>query len=195
VVVLHMRFLVRAESGEGELAPEQLFSVEEQDLFTRALALAEKKGKTIYLAVAAATEKWDGILRAAQSLQSSAVVLGPSPNRPVIEEARIAGLAWERLPDPKPRLTLEIYFPGGQEHVFYVGPHVPRLTPKEIDLLHCIWLELSSDVAPEEIHHHDVIHFALQDLQQNLSSADRESVLRRLRLHLQEIKERRASSL
>ncbi len=194
LVVLHMRFLVRAESGEGELAPEQLFSVEEQDLFTRALALAEKKGKTIHLAVAAATEKWDGILRAAQSLQSSAVVLGPSPNRPVIEEARIAGLAWERLPDPKPRLTLEIYFPGGQEHVFYVGPHVPRLTPKEIDLLHGIWLELSSDVAPEEIHHHDVIHFALQELQQNLSNADRESVLRRLRLHLEEIKERRASN-
>ena len=104
-------------------------------------------------------------------------------------------MAWERLPDPKPRLTLEIYFPGGQEHVFYVGPHVPRLTPKEIDLLHGIWLELSSDVAPEEIHHHDVIHFALQELQKNLSNADRESVLRRLRLHLEEIKERRASHL
>ncbi len=194
VVVLHMRFLVRAESGEGELAPEQLFSVEEQDLFTRALALAEKKGKTIHLAVAPATEKWDGILRAAQSLQSASVVLGPSPNRPVIEEARIAGLAWERLPDPKPQLTLEIYFPGGQEHVFYVGPHVPRLTPEEIDLLHGIWLELSCDVAPEEIHHHDVVHFALLELQQNLSDADRESVLRRLRLHLEEIKDRRASS-
>jgi hypothetical protein len=193
VVVLHMRFLVRAESGEGDLAPEQLFSVEEQDLFTRALALAEKKGKTIHLAVAAATEKWDGILRAAQSLQSSAVVLGPSPTRPVTEEARIAGLAWERLPDPKPRLILEIYFPGGQEHVFYVGPHVPRLTPKEIDLLHGIWLELSGDVAPVEIHHHDVVHFALQELQQNLSNAERESVLRRLRLHLEEIKDRRAS--
>jgi hypothetical protein len=193
VVVLHMRFLGRAESGEGDLAPEQLFSVEEQDLFTRALALAEKKGKTIHLAVAAATEKWDAILRAAQSLQSSTVVLGPSPTRSVTEEARIAGLAWERLPDPKPRLTLEIYFPGGQEHVFYVGPHVPRLTPKEIDLLHGLWLELSSDVAPDEIHHHDVVHFALQELQQNLSNAERESVLRRLRLHLEEIKDRRAS--
>jgi amino acid transporter len=194
VVVLHMRFLGRAESGEYELAPEQLFSLEEQELFTRALSLAEKKGKTIHLAVAAATEKWDGILRAAQSLQSAVVVLGPSPTRPVIEEARIAGLAWERLSDPKPRLTLEIYFPTGQEHVFYLGPHLPRLTPKEIDLLHGIWLELSSDVAPEEIHHHDVIHFALQELQQNLSNAEREAVLQRLRAHLEEIKDRRAST-
>ena len=44
----------------------------------------------------AATEKWDAILRAAQSMQSSTVVPGSSPNTPVIEEARIAGLAWEQ---------------------------------------------------------------------------------------------------
>jgi hypothetical protein len=193
VVVLHLRFLGRAESGEYELAPDQLFSLEEQKLFTRALELAEKKGKTIHLAVAAATEKWDAILRASQSLQSSTVVLGPSPTRPVTEEARIAGLAWERLPDPKPHLSLEISFPTGQEHVFYLGPHAPHLTPMEIGLLHSIWLELSSDVAPEEIHHHDIVHFALQELHQELGNAEREEVLQRLRRHLQEIKERRGA--
>jgi len=69
-----------------------------------------------------------------------------------------------------------------------------RSWPKEIDLLHGIWLEPSSDVAPEEIHHHDVVHFALLELQQNLSDAERESVLRRLRLHLEEIKDRRVPS-
>ena len=191
VVVLHLRFLTRAEGGEHELAPEQLFSLEEQELFTRSLGLAEKKGKTIHLAVAAATEKWDAILRAAQSLRSSTVVLGPSPTRSVTEEARIAGLSWEHLPDPKPQLSLQIYFPGGQEHVFYLGPHAPHLTPSEIDLLHSIWLELSSDVAPEEIHHHDVIHFALNELQHALKNAHRDGALRRLRHHLQEIKDRR----
>ena len=195
VVVLHLRFLTRAGSGEYELEAEQLFSLEEQQLFTRALGLAEKKGKTIHLAVAAATEKWDAILRAAQSLRSSAVVLGPSPTRPVTEEARIAGMAWERLSDPKPQLTLQIYFPGGQEHVFYLGPHAPHLTPSEVDLLHSIWLELSSDVAPEEIHHHDVVHFALEELRQELSNTEREEVLRRLRQHLEEIKGRRVTHL
>ena len=195
VVVLHLRFLTRAGSGEYELEAEQLFSVEEQQLFTRALELAEKKGKTIHLAVAAATEKWDAILRAAQSLRSSAVVLGPSPTRPVTEEARIAGMAWEHLSDPKPQLTLQIYFPGGQEHVFYLGPHAPHLTPSEVDLLHSIWLELSSDVAPEEIHHHDVVHFALEELRQELSNTQREEVLRRLRQHLEEIKGRRVTHL
>src|SRR6266481_2782436 len=81
VVALHLRFLGRADAGEYELEPEQLFSSEEQTLFTRALSLAEKKGKTIHLAVAGATEKWDAVLRSAQSLQSSVVVLGASPNR------------------------------------------------------------------------------------------------------------------
>ena len=191
VVVLHLRFLVRAASGETGLSAEQLFSSEEQDLFTRALGLAEKKGKTIHLAVAAATEKWDAILRAAQSLESSVVVLGVSPTRPVTEEAYVAGLAWERLSDPKPQLTLEIYFPSGQEHIFYLGPHAPHLTPKEIDLLHSIWLQISNEVAPEEIHHHDVVHFALEELREDLSNSRREEVLHRLRHHLQEIKDRR----
>ncbi|MGI9104105.1 MAG: APC family permease [Terriglobales bacterium] len=192
VVVLHLRFLTRAGSGEYELSPEQLFSLQEQELFTRSLAIAEKKGKTIHLAVAAATEKWDAILRAAQSLQSSAVVLGPSPTRTVTEEARIAGLAWERLSDPKPQLTLQIYFPSGQEQVFYLGPHAPHLTAKEIDLLHGIWLQLSGDVAPEELHHHDVIHFALDELRHELGNSQRAEVLDRVRRHLEHIKDRRA---
>ena len=191
VVALHLRFLGRADAGEYELEPEQLFSSEEQTLFTRALALAEKKGKTIHLAVAGATEKWDAVLRSAQSLQSSVVVLGASPNRPLTEEARIAGLAWERLDDPKPQLTLAVYTPTGQEQVFYLGPHAPHLTPKEVDLLHGIWLELSNDVAPEEIHHHDVVHFALEELRKELSDSQRQEVVDRLREHLQEIKDRR----
>ncbi len=195
VVALHLRFLGRADAGEYELEPEQLFSSEEQILFTRALALAEKKGKTIHLAVAGATEKWDAILRSAQSLESSVVVLGASPNNPITEEARVAGLAWERLSNPRPQLTLVIYYPNGQEHIFYLGPHAPHLTPKEVDLLHGIWLELSSDVAPEEVHHHDVVHFALEELKQELSNSEREKVLARLRAHLQEIKDRRTAKV
>jgi len=191
VVLLHLRLLRRAGGGDYELEPEQLFSLEEQKLFTRALEVAEKKGKTIRLAVAAANDKWDAILRASQSLQSSIVILGASPTTPVIEEARTAGLAWERLSDPKPQLTLEIYFPTGQEHIFYLGPHAPRLTPKEIDLLHGIWLELSSEVAPEEIHHHDIVHFALEELRNGIDDAGRKELVERLRRHLQQIKDRR----
>jgi hypothetical protein len=195
VVVLHMRFLHRTGGGEYQLTHEQLFSLNEQKLFTRALEIAEKRGKTIHLAVAAATDKWEAILRAAQSLQSSGVALGASPNTSVVEDARLAGLAWERLPDPKPQLALQFYYPTGQDEIFYLGPHAPHLTPKEIDLLHGIWLEFSSDVAPEEIHHHDVIHFALEELQHEMKNSNREHIISRLRQHLDRIRNRRTPAV
>jgi amino acid transporter len=195
VVVLHLRLVGRASSGEHELTANELFSVNEQELFTHALALAEKKGKSIHLAVAPATQKWDGILRAAQGLQSTTIALGMSSWRAVADEARIAGLAWEALPEPRPQLTLEIHTPGGQEHIFYLGPHAPRLTSKEIDLLHGIWLELSNEVAPEELHHHDVVHIALEELRKNIVNGRREEIVGALRQHLIEIRDRRKSGL
>ena len=194
VVVLHLRIVGRASSGEHELSANELFSINEQQLFTHALALAEKKGKSIHLAVAPATQKWDGILRAAQSLQSTTIALGMSSWRAVPDEARIAGLAWEALPEPRPQLTLEIHTPGGQEHIFYLGPHAPRLTSKEIDLLHGLWLKLSDEVAPEELHHHDVVHIALEELSRNIVNGRRQEIIAALRQHLTEIRDRRKSS-
>ncbi len=195
VVVLHVRILRRAGSGEHELSLEQLFATNEQFLFTRALSLAEKSGKPIRLAVVAANEIWSAILRAAQALQSSTIVLGLSTKMSVIEEARLAGLAWEALPGPKPGLTLEIYTPTGQEHISYLGPHAPRLTPKEIDLLHSIWLQFSDEVAPEELHHHDIIHFALTELSRELAEGKHDEVFKRLKEHIEEIKARRVPHL
>jgi hypothetical protein len=194
VVVMHLRILGRASSGEHELSADELFSVNEQQLFTQALALAEKKGKSIHLAVAPATQKWDGILRAAQSLQSTTIALGMSSWRAVADEAYIAGLAWESLPEPRPQLTLEVHTPGGQEHIFYLGPHAPRLTAKEIDLLHGIWLELSTEVAPEELHHHDVVHIALEELRKNIQNGQRGEIIGALRQHLVEIRDRRKTN-
>jgi amino acid transporter len=194
VVVIHLRLLGRAGAGEHELSAEDLFSVNEQDLFTRALSLAEKRGKSIHLAVAPATEKWDGILRAAQGLQSSTIALGLSSWRAVTDEARMAGLAWEALPEPRPQLTLEIHSPTGQEHIFYLGPHAPRLTSKEIDLLHGIWLELSNEVAPEELHHHDVVHIALEELRKNITDGRRQEIVADLRKHLADIRLRRVAN-
>jgi amino acid transporter len=195
VVVIHIRILRRGASGEHDLDPDQLFTFKEQELFTRALGLAEKKGKPIHLAVAAANEIWDGVLRTAQNLEASTVILGSSSKMHVTEEARRAGLAWERLPDPKPQLTLEVYNPAGVEHIFYLGPHAPRLTPKEIDLLHKVWLKFSNELASHELHHHDIIHFALREIEHEIAEGKEKEVLERLREHLEEIKSRRVPHL
>jgi amino acid transporter len=193
VAVLHIRILQRAASGSSDLVPEQLFSATEQLLFTRVLSLAEHEGKSIHLSVAAASEIWEGILRSAQSLQSSTIVLGSSAILSVAEEARYAGLAWEKLPDPKPHLALEIHTPDGQEEIFYLGPHAPHLTPKEIDLLHKLWLRFSTEIAPEEVHHHDIVHFALNELNAEFARGEDQEVVGRLKDHIAQIKSRRVT--
>ena len=189
--MLHVRLLRRAASGEYDLAPDQLFSTTEQLLFTKVLSVAEKEGKPVRLAVASSNDLWEGVLRTAVNLQSSAIVLGSSSNISVADQAREIGLAWERLPEPRPRVALEIFTPSGQEQIFYLGPHAPRLTPKEIDLLHQLWLELADDLPGEEIHHHDIIHFALDEVKREIAAGDKNNVLQRMRDHLHEISKRR----
>ncbi len=195
VVVLHVRILLRAGSGEHPLEPEQLFTINEQELFSRALKMAEQYGKTIRLAVVGANDIWDAMVRAATNLESSTIVLGASSKMTPAEEARRVGEAWERLPAPKPQFTLQIYTPSGGEFISYLGPHAPHLTPKEIDLLHSIWLEFSAELAPEELHHHDIIHFALNELQEEMHNGRRQELLAKLRQHLEEIKSRRVPHL
>jgi hypothetical protein len=65
------------------------------------------------------------------------------------------------LPEPRPRVTLEIFDPLRHAQIFYLGPDAPRLTSKQIDLLHKVWLELIEEVREEELHHRDVVPFAL----------------------------------
>src|ERR1700732_650938 len=170
IVVLHVRMLRRAASGEYELAADQLFSTIEQLLFTKVLAIAEKEGKPVRLSGAAANNLREGILRTAMNLQSSTIVAGSSSKMPVTEQAREIGLAWERMPEPRPRLALEIFTPAGQEYIFYLGPHAPRLSPKEIDVLHKMWLKFSEKLPGEELHHHDIIHFALTELEREIAA-------------------------
>lgn len=191
IVVLHVRILRRAASGEYGLAPDQLFTAIEQALFTKVLAVAEKEGKPVRLAVVAANDLWEGILRAAANLESSTIVAGSSSSRTVTEQAREIGLAWERMPEPRPQVTLEIFTPSGTEQVFYLGPHAPRLTPKEIDLLHKVWLDLSDRLPGEEIHHHDIVHFALTEIERELTAPPVDRIFARLREHLAEIQGRR----
>ena len=195
VVVLHVRLLRRAGLGEHDIAPDQFFGTVEQHLFTQALALAERRGKPIRLAVIAASDLWDGILRAARNLESSTIVLGRSEKWSTAEQARQIGLAWERLPDPRPQFNLEIYTRGGQRDFFVLGPHAPHLTAHEINLLHQLWLRFSDQMAPQELHHHDVVHFALNEVMQELEEGKEDELLQKLRQHLEANKARRGENV
>ena len=185
VVVLHVRLLRRAASGENELEAYQLFGSIEQHLFSQALSMAEKRGKTIRLAVVASNDLWDAILRAATSLQSSTIVLGHSPKELTEEQARHLGDAWEKLGDPKPQFNLEIHMANGDKVYKVLGPHAPNLTANEVNLLHRLWLRFSESAAPLELHHHDVVHFALEEVMKEVEDGQEEAVIARLKAHLE----------
>jgi hypothetical protein len=185
VVVLHVRLLRRAASGGDEFEGDQLFGSIEQHLFSQALSLAEKRGKCIRLAVVASNEIWDGILRAASSLQSSTIVLGHSPKESTEEQARHIGDAREKLGDPKPQFNLEIHLPNGDKVYKVLGPHAPNLTANEVNLVHRLWLRFNESSAPLELHHHDVVHFALEEVQKELDEGREEELTARLRAHVE----------
>jgi amino acid transporter len=184
VVVLHVRLLRRSASGENELEADQLFGSIEQHLFSQALSMSEKRGKSIRLAVVASNDLWDGILRAGASLQSSTIVIGRSAKDNTEEQARLIGDAWEKLGDPKPQFNLEIHLPNGDKIYKVLGPHAPNLTANEVNFLHRLWLRFSDSIAPLELHHHDVVHFALEEVQKELDEGREDELMKRLREHL-----------
>jgi amino acid transporter len=185
VVVLHVRLLRRSASGENELDADQLFGSIEQHLFSQALSMAEKRGKSIRLAVVASNDLWEGILRAGASLQSSTIVIGRSAKDNTEEQARQIGDAWEKLGDIKPQFNLEIHLPNGDKIYKVLGPHAPNLTANEVNLLHRLWLRFSDVLAPQELHHHDVVHFALEEVKKEIEEGQEDVVVKRLRAHLE----------
>jgi len=72
--------------------------------------------------------------------------------------------------------------------------HTPNLTAHEINLVHRLWLRFSEQVAPQELHHHDVVHFALNELVKELEDGRKQEVLERLKQHLEENLTRRAQA-
>src|SRR5580700_8558084 len=185
VVVLHVRLLRRSASGENELDADQLFGSIEQHLFSQALSMAEKRGKSIRLAVVASNDLWEGILRAGASLQSSTIVFFFSETDNTEEQARQIGDAWEKLGDIKPQFNLEIHLPNGDKIYKVLGPHAPNLTSNEVNLLHRMWLRFSDVLAPQELHHHDVVHFALEEVKKEIDEGQEDAVVKRLRAHLE----------
>ncbi|HTQ54868.1 MAG TPA: APC family permease [Bryobacteraceae bacterium] len=178
VVVLSVRQVTQAGSGEHALDIRQIFSVDETEVFTKVVNLAEKAGKHVELMVVPGGNPYAAIIQAAQRLQSSRIVMGLSPKLSPAEQGATVGREWENLPEPRPSLSLEIVVPGDEESIFFnLGPHPPRLWPQDLDLLHRLWLELSSKGPGAKLHHRDVVGVALRRLEQELQSSRADDVV------------------
>ena len=182
VVVMTARLYHREHSFSGSTAYEakDIFDHYEQELFTAVVSVAEKEGKPVSLLVAPGSNVFDTILLTAQQLQSSKVVTGFSEKLTPDQQGKLTGDAWERLPEPKPRLALDVVGRDGTIMEYHLGPHTPRLRPEEVTLMHSLWLDLTRDPEFSGLHHYHVVALALRELQDKLHSSDREEVLQKL---------------
>jgi amino acid transporter len=179
VVVMTARVYHREHTFSGSMVMEasEVFDQYEQQLFTSVVAVAEKEGKPVSLLVVPATNVFDAIVVTAQRLHSCKIVCGLSNKLTADEQAKFTGDAWEHLPEPRPRLELEIALPDGDSLPYSLGPHTPRLRPEDLELLHKIWLELTATPEYRGLHHYHVVALALRELQRELKSVNRDQVL------------------
>jgi hypothetical protein len=182
VVVMTARLYQREHSfsGSADVEASQVFDHYEQELFTAAVAVAEKDGKPVSLLVVPAGDVFDAIIVTAQRLDSSRIVCGLSNKLTTDEQAKLLGDAWERLPEPRPRLTLEIHEPNGKVCEYLLGPHAPRMRPQDLELMHKVWLDITSDPQYAGAHHYHIVALALEELRRELNSEQRAQVLAKL---------------
>jgi hypothetical protein len=163
VVVVSVR-MMGAGGPEYLSAEDQSFSEHEQMLFTKAVSVAESFGKKVSLLVVPAGDIFSALVQSANSLEVDSVVSGQSTSMPAEDQAFHIGQAWEALPEPKRQFNFYVVNPNGETKVFYIGPHAPTLGPDDVQLVHRLWLNMRRDPSVSDLHHSDIITYALTRL-------------------------------
>jgi amino acid transporter len=163
VVVISVR-MMGVGGPEYLSAEQQSFSEHEQMLFTKAVSVAESFGKKVSLLVVPAGDIFAALAQAANSLEVDSVVSSVSSSMTVEDQGFHMGQAWEALPEPKRQFNYYIIGPSGETKIFFIGPHAPTLSPDDVQLVHRLWLNMRRDPLAADLHHSDIITFALTRL-------------------------------
>ena len=83
------------------------------------------------------------------------------------------------MPEPKRQFTFYVVRPDGSSLSFHIGPHAPAIEPHEVQLVHRLWLNLRSAPNMKDLHHSDIVSYALTRMASEFSH-DPEGTLRDL---------------
>jgi hypothetical protein len=149
-------------------------------IFTKAISVAESFGKKVSLLLIPAGDVFAALAQGANSLEVDSVVSGVSNSITAEDQAFHLGLAWEALPEPKRQFNFYVVDPSGGAKVFYIGPHAPKLSPDDVQLVHRLWVNMRRDPSMQELHHSDIITYALTHLAGQYAR-EKQEILRDLR--------------
>src|ERR1700677_2656379 len=179
VVVISVR-MMGVGGPEYLSAEEQSFSEHEQMVFTKAVSVAESFGKKVSLLVVPAGDVFAALVQGANSLEVDSVISSISSKMTAEDQAFHMGQAWEALPEPKRQFNFYVVDASGQVKVFYIGPHAPNLSPDDVQLVHRLWLNMRRDPSMADLHHSDIITYALTRLAGQYAR-EKQEILRDLR--------------
>jgi magnesium transporter len=179
VVIMSVRLL--GVDVDDETAGGDASTHDERRLFSRVVALTERYGKPVRFLIAPAHNVFDGVVAVAVRLHSSEIHVGESSTLPATEQGRLLGEAWERAEKPGDlHVRLVIHRHSGRTDSYHLGAHAPSLTPRDLDLIHRVWLDVVKAVGPQ-VHHHDVVRAALTQMEEQLSGSQRQAALEVIR--------------
>jgi amino acid transporter len=179
VVVISVR-MMGVGGPEYLSAEEQSFSEHEQMIFTKAVSVAESFGKKVSLLVVPAGDVFAALVQGANNLEVDSVISSISSKMTAEDQAFHMGQAWEALPEPKRQFNFYVVDASGQVKVFYIGPHAPNLSPDDVQLVHRLWLNMRRDPSMPDLHHSDIITYALTRLAGQYAR-EKQEILRDLR--------------
>jgi hypothetical protein len=120
------------------------------------------------------------MVQGANSLEVDYIVSGVSSRMTAEDQAFHLGQAWEALPAPKRQFNYYVVAPNGETNVFYIGPHAPKLRPDDVQLVHRLWVNMRRDPSMQDLHHSDIITYALTRLAGHYAR-EKQEILRDLR--------------
>ena len=182
LIVMTVQVMKGPDAGHENIGEQHLFTNYEQLLFSRVIKLAEKAGKRVSLLVVPSSNVFDAIAHTAAQIDSAEIIAGSSSVLSAHEQANRLGEAWEALPSKaRQQITFRIVGPLGKINEFYLGAHAPRLAENDVNIIHQLWLDITSESCGKDVHHNEIVTVALARLKDALNGRQRVSVLEQIR--------------